>query len=69
MFRLKPELEKKKETLVEAGALGACVSGSGPTVYGVASDEKHAHAVAAKVGDVFDRVLVTCSQTECIERL
>jgi 4-diphosphocytidyl-2-C-methyl-D-erythritol kinase len=69
VFKLKPELEKKKELLEEAGALGACVSGSGPTVYGLARDEQHAEAVAAGVGHVFDRVLVTCSQAECIERL
>jgi 4-diphosphocytidyl-2-C-methyl-D-erythritol kinase len=69
VFKLKPELEKKKGILVEAGVLGACVSGSGPTVYGVARDEQHAEEVAASVGHVFDRVLVTCSQTDCIERL
>lgn len=68
VFLLKPELEKKKRMLIEAGALGACVSGSGPTLYGLARDENDAAAVAAKVGDVFDRVLVTCSQADCIER-
>jgi hypothetical protein len=38
-------------------------------VYGVARDEQHAQEVAGDVGHVFDRVVVTCSQTECIERL
>jgi len=69
VFKLKPELEKKKEIVGEAGALGACVSGSGPTVYGLARDEQHAQAVAANVAHVFDRVLVTSSQADCIERL
>jgi 4-diphosphocytidyl-2-C-methyl-D-erythritol kinase len=69
VFKLKPELEKKKELLVEAGALGACVSGSGPTTYGLARDERHAEAIAAGVEHVFDRVLVTSSQADCIERL
>lgn len=68
VFALKPELEKKKEVLVEAGALGACVSGSGPTLYGVGRDEADATAIAARVDDVFDRVLVTSSQGDCIER-
>jgi 4-diphosphocytidyl-2-C-methyl-D-erythritol kinase len=68
VFMLRPELEKKKEILVEAGALAACVSGSGPTLYGVGRDESDARAIAAKVGDVFDRVLVTSSHGECIER-
>jgi 4-diphosphocytidyl-2-C-methyl-D-erythritol kinase len=68
VFTMKPELEKKKEILVEAGALGACVSGSGPTLYGVGRDEADATAIAARVTEVFDRVLVTSSQADCIER-
>lgn len=69
VFKLKPELEEKKGALVEAGALGSCVSGSGPTVYGLARDRQHAQSVASNVEGTFDRVLVTCSQAECIERL
>lgn len=69
VFKLRPELEKKKELMVEAGALGSSVSGSGPTIFGLASDEDHARDVASNVGHVFDRVLVTCCQTDCIERL
>jgi 4-diphosphocytidyl-2-C-methyl-D-erythritol kinase len=68
-FKLRPELEGKKEALVEAGALGAAMSGSGPTLFGIASDEAHARAVAARVEDDFDKVVVTWSRAECIERL
>lgn len=68
VFLLKPELARKKERLLAAGALGACVSGSGPTIYGIAGDEEHARKLAAAVEDDFDRVLVTVSQTDCIER-
>jgi 4-diphosphocytidyl-2-C-methyl-D-erythritol kinase len=68
VFQLKPELEKKKSILIEAGALGACVSGSGPTLYGLTRSEEEARALAAKVEGVFDRVLVTSSQADCIER-
>ena len=68
VFTLKPELEKKKEILLEAGSLGACLSGSGPTLYAVARDQNDAAAIAAKVSDVFDRVLVTSSHADCIER-
>ena len=68
VFLLRPELEKKKQRLAEAGALGACVSGSGPTIYGVAADEDHARKLAAAVEDDFDRVIVTVSQADCIER-
>ncbi|HEY7875554.1 MAG TPA: 4-(cytidine 5'-diphospho)-2-C-methyl-D-erythritol kinase, partial [Actinomycetota bacterium] len=49
VFMLKPELEKKKELITDAGALGACLSGSGPTLYGLARDEDHARAIAAQL--------------------
>ena len=68
-FSLRPELARKKEALVEAGALGAAMSGSGPTLFGVASDEAHAREVAAAVEAEFDKVVVTSSRPECIERL
>ncbi|HEV2757471.1 MAG TPA: 4-(cytidine 5'-diphospho)-2-C-methyl-D-erythritol kinase [Actinomycetota bacterium] len=68
-FTLRPELAGKKEALVRAGSLGAAMSGSGPTLFGVAADEAHAREVAARVEDEFDKVVVTCSRPECIERL
>lgn len=68
-FALRPELADKKRALLDAGALGALVSGSGPTLFGLASDEDHAHAVADSVRADFDQVLVVGSQPECIERL
>jgi 4-diphosphocytidyl-2-C-methyl-D-erythritol kinase len=68
-FALRPELVERKEALVAAGALGASLSGSGPTLFGVASDEAHARAVGRRVEGVFDQVVVTSSRPECIERL
>ena len=68
-FTLRPELAVRKEALTAAGALGASLSGSGPTLFGVCSDEAHARAVAARVEDDFDKVVVTSSRPECIERL
>ncbi|HYO60554.1 MAG TPA: 4-(cytidine 5'-diphospho)-2-C-methyl-D-erythritol kinase [Actinomycetota bacterium] len=68
-FSLRPELAERKEALVRAGALGASLSGSGPTLFGIASDEAHARQVAAAVEDDFDKVVVTWSRLECIERL
>jgi 4-diphosphocytidyl-2-C-methyl-D-erythritol kinase len=38
-----------KKRLVAAGALGALMSGSGPTVFGIAADEESAKSIAAKV--------------------
>lgn len=68
-FSLRPELAERKEALVAAGALGASLSGSGPTLFGIATGEAHAREVAAAVEPVFDKVVVTCSRPECIERL
>ena len=66
---LRPELAERKEALVAAGVLGASLSGSGPTLYGIASGEGHAREVARRIEDVFDKVVVTSSRPECIERL
>ena len=66
---LRPDLRAKKDALIRAGARGACLSGSGPTVYGVTDDETHAGDVAARVEDAFDRVEVVASVDRCIERL
>ena len=68
-FRLRPELVDRKTALVEAGALGAAMSGSGPTLFGIASDEGHAREIATRVEGSFDKVVVTSSRAECIERL
>jgi 4-diphosphocytidyl-2-C-methyl-D-erythritol kinase len=37
------------ERLLDAGALGAVMSGSGPTVAGLASDERDAHRIAERI--------------------
>lgn len=41
-LELHPHLQKIKDDLMEAGARGALMSGSGPTVFGVYSDTKRA---------------------------
>lgn len=43
---LRPELDTVLEAAREAGALGALLSGSGPTCAALARDEAHAHALA-----------------------
>jgi 4-diphosphocytidyl-2-C-methyl-D-erythritol kinase len=68
-FRLRPELEAKKESFLEAGALGACMTGSGPTLFAVAEDEDHSLSIAGAAEPAFDRVLAVSSQPECIEFL
>jgi 4-diphosphocytidyl-2-C-methyl-D-erythritol kinase len=69
VFSLRPELQDKKGLLVESGALGALVSGSGPTVFGLARNREEGEEIAARVKAHFDRTLVVGSQPACIERL
>ncbi|MEA2451622.1 MAG: 4-diphosphocytidyl-2-C-methyl-D-erythritol kinase [Actinomycetota bacterium] len=68
-FSLRPELAVKKQALLDAGALGASMSGSGPTLFAIAASEDHARAIAAEVADRFDWTKVVGSQGACIERL
>jgi 4-diphosphocytidyl-2-C-methyl-D-erythritol kinase len=69
IFKIRPELEDKKHALLEAGSMGALVSGSGPTVYGIARDSSHAEVIAASVKTDFDEALVLSTSKGCIERL
>jgi 4-diphosphocytidyl-2-C-methyl-D-erythritol kinase len=54
-LRLRPELEQTIEQLKEAGALGAQVSGSGPTVFGLFADS----VTADEAGEAIPSALVT----------
>lgn len=58
---LRPELADHRDALLDAGALGALVSGSGPTVVGLASSPQHAAVIAEEVSHHFDRVEVALS--------
>lgn len=57
--RLWSGLDGVKAALVEAGALGAVMSGSGPTVIGIAPSPAAARAIAAALADRRWRVWVT----------
>lgn len=58
---LRPDLAGRQRALVDAGALAAVVSGSGPTVLGLARDADHARQVADAVAGQFHRVHVAIS--------
>jgi 4-diphosphocytidyl-2-C-methyl-D-erythritol kinase len=58
---LRPELADRRAAMLEAGALAAMVSGSGPTMLGLARDAAHAEAIASAVQDRFDAVEVAAS--------
>lgn len=48
-LRLRPELQQTIDALLANGALGAQVSGSGPTVFGIFTDDDAALSAAARV--------------------
>ncbi len=60
-IHLRPEIAAGREAMLDAGCLGAIVTGSGPTVVGLAPDQLSAQRVAAAVADHFDRVEVASS--------
>lgn len=67
--RMHPELETRKEAMMSAGALGAGMSGSGPTLFAIARDEDNARGIAGELEEHFESVRVTRSRAQCIERL
>lgn len=60
-MHLRPALVAKRDRLLGAGALGAIVSGSGPTVVALARSAQHAVQIAGEVDGVFDRVEIALS--------
>jgi 4-diphosphocytidyl-2-C-methyl-D-erythritol kinase len=68
-FMLRAELVRKKEAMLEAGALGAGMTGSGPTMFGILKNEDAARKVADKVRPDFDRVVVVRTIPRCVEFL
>jgi 4-diphosphocytidyl-2-C-methyl-D-erythritol kinase len=44
-----PEIAQTKERLLDEGAVGAVMCGSGPTIAGLAREEAHARAIAEAV--------------------
>lgn len=68
-FSLREGLADKKDAMKEAGALGAGMSGSGPTIFGIAADRGDAETIAGRLQGTFDRVAVVDSTAQCVERL
>ena len=60
---LAPSIGSGGGSLMDAGALAALVSGSGPTWIGLARDEQHAQDVATRASAAFTRVEVVSSLT------
>ncbi|OGF44372.1 MAG: 4-(cytidine 5'-diphospho)-2-C-methyl-D-erythritol kinase [Candidatus Firestonebacteria bacterium RIFOXYA2_FULL_40_8] len=54
-----PVLFEVKKALLAAGALGALMSGSGPTVFGIAESKSKAEEIAAKLSTKYKRTFIT----------
>jgi 4-diphosphocytidyl-2-C-methyl-D-erythritol kinase len=67
--KLRPDIQARIDALLSAGALGACMSGSGPTVFGIAKGEEHAHELVQKTGRSFSYVEVVSSAPTGVERI
>jgi len=58
-FAMHPELRELKQAVLDAGALGALMSGSGPVIFGLTPDAPGARKVAARLTAYGIRTLVT----------
>jgi 4-diphosphocytidyl-2-C-methyl-D-erythritol kinase len=62
ILSLKPHLGSLKEKLLDAGAVGVCFSGSGPSVFALAQSQKHADSIRAKFDKRFSQVFVVSTR-------
>jgi 4-diphosphocytidyl-2-C-methyl-D-erythritol kinase len=72
IFDIEPEIRRTKETLLQAGALGALLAGSGSSVFGIFADEKNQQRAANEIQlEAGWRVFpcVTVSQTEYLRAI
>jgi 4-diphosphocytidyl-2-C-methyl-D-erythritol kinase len=58
ILKLKPYLGRLKKKLFDAGAVGVCFSGSGPSVFALAKSQEHALGLRAKFDRRFTQVFV-----------
>lgn len=56
-LELRPDLAAMRESILDAGAYAALLSGSGPTWLGLAGDADHAREIAGELGRSFPVVL------------
>jgi 4-diphosphocytidyl-2-C-methyl-D-erythritol kinase len=68
-FFLMPETREFKNRLLEAGALGALVSGSGPTVFGLAENKAWAVEIAEKLKDKGLWVMTTTTVPDGVKQV
>ena len=66
-FDLAPGLSGRKQAMRAVGAIGAVLSGSGPTIAGLCRNEAHAEEVARRAEEAFARVEVVASAEAGVE--
>ncbi len=62
-LHLLPGFAEAKRAALEAGALGASISGAGPTSFAVTDDHVRAEAIAAAMKEAYARVPLPCVTT------
>ena len=67
VFEDQPHLAEVKQRLLEYGCVGAAMSGSGATLFGVCTSRKHATRVADSLSDYCTSVVSTVPT--CVERI
>ncbi len=58
-----PGFVDAKRAAMEAGALGASISGAGPTAFAIAADLARAHQIATAMNDSYARQGIECTTT------
>ncbi len=58
ILKLQPHLGRLKDVFIDAGAIGVCFSGSGPSVFALAKSRKHALSLRAQFDRRFSQVFV-----------
>jgi 4-diphosphocytidyl-2-C-methyl-D-erythritol kinase len=53
-----PEIGKIKDRLIEEGAMGALMSGSGPTVFGIAQNKEQALKIYEKLKSEYKSIWI-----------
>lgn len=57
--QMEPDIKLARQDLIQAGARAVLMSGSGPTVYGLANDEQHAKQIVSRLQGDYEAILVT----------
>ncbi len=69
VFRHHPEVRRLKETAISAGALGALMTGSGPSVFAIVDSETMTKKVAGELSKICPTVITTAFYMQGVDIL